>query len=119
MLGWNKVIEKSVFMETIDNDSSLLDTVIELFKQQSKDTFNAMTTAIDQSDWFAFERAAHDLKNIGRYLASPRLIEHSHELEKLAAERHLEVAAHKLDRTAKLLTKALKELTTIRKQWKK
>jgi len=69
MLGFNKIIDKRLFLETIGNDRSLLETVIALFEQQSESTLNGISLALIQSDRLAFERWVHDLKNIGRSIA--------------------------------------------------
>ena len=115
MFGWNKIIDKREFLETIDNESALLDTVIELFTQQASDSLSHMQTALANKDCNAFERAAHDLKNIGRNIASDKFIKHSRELEILAGENKLDQAAAKIDSTQKLIAKAKKELENIRK----
>jgi hypothetical protein len=118
MFPWSKVIDRKTLKETISNDPGLLDTVIELFKQQSEDTLLGMSTAIKRTDAVAFGRAAHDLKNIGRSVACSKLIVQSQELEKIASENQLKETNISLKATEKLLNKALIELISIRKHWK-
>ena len=110
-----KLIDKNLFLETIDRDQSLLETLISLFEEQSRDNINSMRDALRTKNNEQFERAAHDLKNLGRNIASEKLVEHSHILETLAAERKIIEAGKLLDQTEKLLGKAQKELIEIQK----
>jgi HPt (histidine-containing phosphotransfer) domain-containing protein len=117
MLGFNRIIDKKTFHEIIGDDLEHLDTIIALFEEQADDNLTNMREAILKEDRGAFERAAHDLKNMGRNVASNRLVEHSHELEKLAAEARFGALHDKLEESSDLLAKALKELKSLRKKW--
>lgn len=118
MFSWGKVIDTKTLKETIGHDPGLLDTVIELFRQQSEDTMLGMSSAIKRTDPVAFGRAAHDLKNIGRSVACSKLISQSQSLEKLVAENQFKQVNISLKSTEKVLDRALKELISIREHWK-
>lgn len=117
MLGREPLIDVEAFLGTIGDDHGFLDTVIALFKEQSDDTLNGIRAAIAQRDWDAFNRAAHDLKNIGRAVACKRLVDHSNELEELIAGQQLLIAVSLVGQTEKLLSRTLKELNKIRKRF--
>ena len=110
MLWWNKLVERQALMDSLGNDESYLATVVELFKQQSQDTIKDMKNSLDSNDTFGFSRAAHDLKNIGRSVASNRIVKQSLKLEELAAKQNLANIAREVKKTEKLLAKALEEL---------
>ncbi len=114
MFPWNKVIEKKALLEIVDNDLSFLDSVIELFKQQSSDTMTDMKAALRVMDQVALGRAVHDLKNIGRSVGSTPLIEQSMRLEEIVAMKQLNIVNRQLKKIEKLLLKAQKELINIR-----
>ena len=117
MFGWNTLIDQNTFHEMIGSDIEHLDTLIALFEEQSKENVESMQHAIQHHDVQTFERAAHDLKNLGRNIASSKLIEHSQELERIASETQFDLAATKIDETARLLNRALKELRKLRRKW--
>lgn len=116
MFRWNKIIEKDALMKIVSNDISFLNSMIEVFKQQVADTMGIMTRALEKNDKLALERVTHDLKNIGRSVACNRLIEHSQKLEKLILKD--EITKAQIKETEKLFSKALKELNSIRDQYK-
>ena len=116
MFGWGRVIEREKFLEKVASNPQLLDTLMELFAQQSDDTVQTMIVALDIADWQSLQRAVHDLKNIGRSVASTKLIEHSRVLDEMANERQLELLKKSVGRTSKLLAKAGKELKALRKK---
>ena len=113
MFGWNKVIEKDAFMRVIGNDLNFLETVISLFEEQAKDSLVTLGSSLSTPDWSAYLRATHDLKNMGRSIASQKLIEHAGILEKFADEQNAVKARAKLKITEKLLSKARAELIQI------
>ena len=115
-LGLQKVIEQRAFLQLITGDAGLLDTIIALFGQQSEDTIKTMEGALAAQDWQAMQRAVHDLKNIGRSVASPRLIQQSQELDRLAIERQLVQLQKAISRTERLLARASRELHHIRRK---
>ncbi|MFN8390851.1 MAG: Hpt domain-containing protein [Bdellovibrionota bacterium] len=117
MLGFSKIIDKKTFHEIIGDDLEHLDTIIALFEEQAEDNLSNMREAILREDRGSFERAAHDLKNMGRNVASQKLVDHSHELERLAKEAPFEALHDKLQDSSDLLAKALKELKSLRKKW--
>lgn len=113
MLGWNKVIQKDAFMRVIGNDLNFLETVISLFEEQAKDSLATLTNSLSTPDWSAYLRATHDLKNMGRSIASQKLIDHAGLLEKFAEEQDTSKALAKLKMTEKILSKARAELIQI------
>jgi hypothetical protein len=117
MFGFIRLIDQKTFHEIIGDDMGHLDTIIALFDEQANDNMSNMHEALLKNDALAFERAAHDLKNLGRNIAAQKLIEHSHELERLAAESALEAAAKRLKETSDLLARASRELKKLRKKW--
>lgn len=117
MFGWSKerVVQKEAFLHVIGNDLNFIETVISLFEEQAKDCMEILSDSLQTSDWNAFLRATHDLKNTGRSIASQKLIDHSVELEKIASEQSVEKAKVALKNTEKLLNKARTELLEIGK----
>ncbi len=115
MLTWTRIIDKRAFLDLIDSDKAHLAMIIELFKEQSQDNLENMENAASLDDSDAFLRAAHDLKNLGRNIAAMALIKHSETLEEHAARQELTKADAMLKETRKLLSKALRELTSIQK----
>ena len=113
MFGWNKVIEKDAFMRVIGNDLNFLETVISLFESQAKDSLDTLSGALVTPDWPSYLRATHDLKNMGRSIASTKLIEHADILEQFAEGQNVVQAQAALKNTAKLLGKARAELIEI------
>lgn len=117
MFQWNKVIDQQLLLESIGNDSALLQTVIELCKQQAEDTVRAMVVGINRGDAERCGRAAHDLKNIGRCVSCAKLIEHSQILEKMSEEHRFKELDVSLTETMQLLDKIHRELGAIHKKW--
>ena len=117
MLGWNKLIDSEVFYEIIDGDVCHLDTIIALFEEQAEENLEAMERALKQSDIQAFERAAHDLKNLGRNIAAQKLIDYSDQLESLAINSKFDEASDRLGKIKSLLKRAKEELNSLRKKW--
>ena len=115
MFSWNRIIEQKRFLETVSNDPQMIDTMIELLAQQSEDTVNTMVIALEAADWRSVQRAVHDLKNIGRSVASSKLIKYSQGLDKMAKEKKVEELRKSVARTIKLLAQAGKELRSLRK----
>lgn len=118
MLLFSKVIDTKIFLESVGDDTSHLDTLISIFAEQSRDNIAHMYTALGKNDYDAFERAAHDIKNLGRNIAANKLIEHSQVLEELAAKRQLTNVEELIENTKKLLDRAQSELVKIRKKFK-
>lgn len=114
MFGWNRVIDKKTFLETVGDDPSFIDTLIELFRKQSKENVHALQAAAKRGDQKAVQQAAHDLKNIGRNIASTKLIKLSTRIEQLAAEKQLQQVVDSVDATTELLARALEELHEMR-----
>lgn len=114
MFGWSRVIDKKAFLETVGGDRALIETLIELFRQQSKENVQALEAAAKRGDNRAFQQAVHDLKNIGRNIASPKLLKHSQRLEALAANQQLDQAAESVQKTTAILAQALEELQSMR-----
>ena len=114
MFGWNRVIDKKAFLETVGEDPSFIDTLIELFRKQSKENVQALESAAKKGDAKAVQQAVHDLKNIGRNIASPKLIKHSVKLEALTAEKQLQQVVESVEKTTQMLEKALLELQELR-----
>ena len=108
-----KLIDKKTFLEVIGEDKDMVLTVLELFREQSELCVKTMHTAIERSDALSFKRAAHDLKNVGRNIASERLVEAAEELEGLGDNGELGSAAEKLVQAEKMLGTAEKELQGI------
>ena len=117
MFGWNNLIDHKTFHEMIGSDVEHLDTLIALFEEQSRENLESMQHAIRHQNVQVFGRAAHDLKNLGRNIASAKLVAHSQELERIASEPHLAEAAERIDETVRLLGRALKELRKLRRKW--
>lgn len=114
MFGWNRVIDKKTFLETVGGDPSFIDTLIELFRKQSKENVQALQNAARRGDEKAVQQAAHDLKNIGRNIASTKLIKLSSRLEELAAAKQLAEVTESIEKTTDLLARALEELQEMR-----
>lgn len=114
MFGWNSVIDKKAFFDTVGQDPSFIDTLIELFRVQYAENIQALESAAKRGDEKGVQKAAHDLKNIGRNIASPKLIQHSSKIESLAAEKQLAQVIASVGKTTKLLEKALQELHDLR-----
>lgn len=114
MFGWSKVIDKKAFLETVGGDPALIDTLIELFQKQSKENVQALQAAAKKGDNKAYQQAVHDLKNIGRNIASPKLLKHSERLEAFGANQQLELAAKSVEKTTEILAQALEELQSMR-----
>ena len=115
MLFAKKLIEREEFLEAVGNERELIDTLLDLYDEQTRDCLKNMRLAYERNDASLFERAAHDLKNVGRNIASKRLIEHAQDLEEMAARGELEGAVRNVRRTEKLLRTAGNELAAIRK----
>ena len=108
-----KLIDKKTFLEVVGNEKELVGTVVELYKEQTSDCMKTMRHAINSGDAVSFKRAAHDLKNVGRNIASEKLVEMSEELEALGDSGELQAAEEKLEPAEKLLQNAEKELSAI------
>ena len=113
MFGYSKVIQKDDLMKVIDNDISFLKTLIGLFEEQAKESLETFDSALKNSDWNSYLRATHDLKNIGRSIASEKLLQHAAELELFAKTQDTDKARAKLKSTTSILGKAHNELTKI------
>ena len=113
MFDWNKVIQKNAFMRVIGNDLNFLETVISLFQEQAKDSLETLHMALHSLDWPAYLRATHDLKNMGRSIASQKLIDHAALLEQFAQSKDVTQAQIALKATTKILKKANAELIQI------
>ena len=109
------LIDRDTFLEVVGNEAAMVDTVIELYKEQTENGVKSINKAIDTADFLLLERAAHDLKNVGRNIASEKLVEQAHELEIMGANKDVESAIDKLDSVERMLNSALKELLAIRK----
>jgi HPt (histidine-containing phosphotransfer) domain-containing protein len=109
-----KVIERESLMKVIDHDLALLDSMISLFGKQAEDSLGVINRALVKGDWADYLRGAHDIKNIGRSVASARLIEHAQELEQIASAKDLELGRRYIPKTVKLLEQASKDLLEIR-----
>ena len=118
MFLFSKIIDQKVFLESVGDDTCHLETLIHIFEEQARDNIAHMYTALGQNDYDAFERAAHDIKNLGRNIAADKLIQHSQMLEELAGRRELDDVDELIKETQKLLSKAQVELVKIRKRFK-
>ena len=109
-----KLIDKETFLEVVGNEAEMIDTVIELYKEQTANGLKSIQSAIDTNDSVTLERAAHDLKNVGRNIASEKIVEAAHDLELMGANKDIDAAFDKIDSIEKMLQNALKELKAIR-----
>lgn len=117
MLSWNKLIDQTLFFEIIDGDVCHLDTIIALFDEQARENLQAMDVALENCDIQAFERTAHDLKNLGRNIAAQSLISLSEELESLARQACFKEAQKHLSKTRGVIKRAGEELRYLRDKW--
>lgn len=115
MFGWGKVIDREALMKVVDNDLNLLDSIVSLFGKQAEDSLGVIRRALVKGDWTEYLRGVHDIKNIGRSVASDRLIEHAGELESIASAKDLELGRRYVAKTVKLLERASRELVGIRR----
>jgi HPt (histidine-containing phosphotransfer) domain-containing protein len=113
----NKVIDESLFLEIINNDLSVMNSMINLYHQQYIENIETMRSSIDRNDQLNFERAAHDLKNLGRNIASKKLIAISNLFEDEIEKHRLRDLEKLVNKTEKLLKKAELELKSILKNY--
>jgi HPt (histidine-containing phosphotransfer) domain-containing protein len=117
MIGlFEKVVDEKLFLEIIQNDLSVIPSIINLYKKQSDENILLMKKSISNNDKLNFERAAHDLRNLGRNIASRKLIMISDNLEDKLNNYSLESLNNEIIKTEKVLRKAESELRKILKK---